>query len=90
MVIKFREGDMDYGVEVTGRYIPSPSISYRNRSLVDNLHPLLEKSQIVISDPFDSSSKEIIFIPGVAEFCNKIFDLIIKIKARHGGNYQYR
>ena len=82
-IVDFKEEDLSYGVEVTGNYIPSSTVSYRNKTLVDNLSPMLVRSKIVIGDPFSFESKEIEFVPEVTEFCNKIFESIKKMKARH-------
>jgi hypothetical protein len=84
-IVDFKEGDLSYGVEVTGNYIPSSTVSYRNKTLKDNLSPMLLRSKIVIGDPFSFESKEIDFVPEVTEFCNKIFESIKNMKARHGG-----
>jgi hypothetical protein len=49
-IIEFKEGEMYYGVEVTGRFIPSPTISYRNRTpaYLHDLKSIIATKKVII------------------------------------------
>lgn len=74
-------GRIKYEINAANNYIKP--LTYQDSDFIQFLHYQLLQSRIIVDDPFDRSSKNIIFTSTTAEFCNDVFDAIKTIKSKY-------